>query len=78
VFFTDNFYTRHHLATALKLMTDGEARMIGTVRSTLVDATNRYYLEQAISNASGKERGYWCLVRAYNEHPDFAKLQRQY
>jgi len=43
VFFTDNFYTHHPLATALKLMTDGEARMIGTVRSTLVDATNRYY-----------------------------------
>jgi len=59
-------------------MMDGEAWMIGTVRFTLVDATNRYYLEQAISNASEKEHEYWCLVRAYNEHPDFAKLQRQH
>jgi hypothetical protein len=78
VFFTDNFNTHHHLPTALKLMMDGEAWMIGTVRFTLVDATNWYCLEQAISNESEKEHGYWCLVRAYNEYPDFAKLQQQH
>ncbi len=62
VFFTDNFYTRHNLAHALKIMTDGEARMIGTVRLSLVDATNRYWLEQAVKMISKKERGSWCLV----------------
>jgi hypothetical protein len=43
-----------------------------------VDATNQYYLEEAISNAAEKERGYRCSVRAYDEQPDFAKLQQQH
>jgi len=42
LFFTDNFYTRHHLAHALNVITDGEARMIGMVRLSLVDATSHY------------------------------------
>ena len=43
VFFTDNFYTRHSLADKLKSMTDGEACIIGTVKFTNVDGTNRMF-----------------------------------
>jgi hypothetical protein len=59
-------------------MTDGEARMIGTIRMSLVDLTNWYWLEQAVDLISKKDRGSWCLVRAYDEHPELAKLQRQH
>jgi len=40
VFFCDNFYTRHNLASVLKQMTNGEARMIGTVKFTNIDWIN--------------------------------------
>jgi hypothetical protein len=40
VFFTDNFYTRHNLAHALKIMTDGEARMIGSFRSSGLETSS--------------------------------------
>lgn len=78
IFFTDNFYTRHNLAHSLKVITDGEARMIGTVRFSNVDCTNRYFLQKAIEDIDGKPRGSWCLVRAYDEHPELSKLQRQH
>jgi len=38
-------------------MTDDEARMIGTIRMSLVDLTNRYWLEQAVDLISKKEQG---------------------
>jgi hypothetical protein len=55
VFFTDNFYSRHPLAHALRVMTDGRARMIGTIRMSLVDLTNRYWLEQAVDLISKRD-----------------------
>lgn len=76
IFFSDNFYTRHILASSLKKITDGEARLIGTVKFTNVDATNRKYLSNAIVEMKDAERGAWKLVRAYNKVPDLAKLQR--
>jgi hypothetical protein len=78
IFFTDNFYTRHQLAYALKVMMDGEARMIGTVRFSNVNCTNRFYLQQAIDLTDAKPRGSWCIVRAYDEHPNLAAYQRQH
>jgi len=30
------------------------------------NATNRYYLAQAIERMKDKPRGNWCLVQAYN------------
>lgn len=40
-FVTDNFYTRHTLAKQILKLTDGEARMFGTVTMNIVDAVNR-------------------------------------
>lgn len=57
-------------------MTDGEARLIGTVKFTNVDSTNRLYLAEAILQLKYADGGKWKLVRAYNKVPDLAKLQR--
>jgi len=76
--FTDNVYTRHPLAHALRVMTDGEERMFGTIQMSLVDLTNQYWLEQAVDLISKKDWGSWCLVRAYDEHLELAKLQCQH
>jgi hypothetical protein len=78
VFFTDNFYTSHRVAKALKTFTDGEARLIGTVRLNTVDCTNRYHLVKAIEMIETKDRGSWALVQAYDESSELAKLQREY
>jgi len=53
--FTDNVYTRHPLAHALRVMTDGEERMFGTIQMSLVDLTNQYWLEQAVDLISKKD-----------------------
>jgi hypothetical protein len=52
--FCDNFYTRHNLATSLKQITDGEIRLVGTCCFNNVDATNRFYLKQAIKSLKNK------------------------
>ena len=62
VFFTDNFYTRHVLATELKNKTDGEARLCGTVKFTKVDATNRTHLVKAIYSLKNSPHRSWKLV----------------
>lgn len=78
VFFTDNFYTRHTLAKELQGITDNEARLIGTVKFTNVDATNRKHLSEAMSMLKDAPRGSWCLVRAYDKIPDLEKLRRKH
>lgn len=78
VFFTDTFYPSHQLAHALKVMRDGEARMIGTVHFSNIDWTNRFYLQKAIDEYDEKPWGCWCLVRAYDEHPQLFTLQCQH
>ena len=46
VFLMDNFYIRQSMAALLKEITDGEDRIIGTVKFTNVDSTNRLFLSQ--------------------------------
>jgi hypothetical protein len=77
-FFCDNYYTCHRLATVLHEFTDGEAYMIGTVKVTNVDATNRYYLAQAIERMKDKPSGNWCLVQAYKKHFKYDRLRNQH
>jgi len=38
---SDNFYTRHTFAKAIRAFTDGEVHMTGTVRLNLVDKWNK-------------------------------------
>jgi len=49
-FFTDHFYTCHQLAHAVKMMTDGEAKMIGTVRFTNIDCTNCFMCKRQLNS----------------------------
>ncbi len=76
VFFTYNFYARHRLAQALKKITDGEARLVGTVKFTNVDATNSFHLKNAIELMKDKPRGSWALVHAYDKVQNYEQLQR--
>jgi hypothetical protein len=77
-FFSNKFYTRHTLAQALKKITDGEARLMGSVRFTNVDATNRFHLKNAIEALKNSPRGSWSLVRAYDKGPNYDQLQRSH
>jgi len=70
-FFCDNYYTRHTLAAKLSQFTDGEAFIIGTVKFPNIDATNRYYVSQAVEKLKNASRGDWLLVQAFNKHPDY-------
>ena len=72
-FFTDNFYTRHILAHKMYEFADKDVHLIGTVKFTNVDATNRYYLSQAMERMKDTARGSWCLVQAYHKHPDYER-----
>jgi sporulation protein YlmC with PRC-barrel domain len=78
VFFTDNFYTRHILALVLKSVTDDEARIIGTVKFTNVDSTNRTFITLALEQMKDAQRGSWKLVRAYDKVDDLDKQRKQH
>jgi Transposase IS4 len=58
VFFMD-YYTQHILARALKFVTQGEARVVGTSKFTNVDATNRPFLTKAIASMKNEKHGTW-------------------
>ena len=77
-FFCDNFYTRHTIGKALNAFTDGESRVIGTVKFTNVDATNRHYLSKAIELMKDASRGTWMLVRAFTKNPEYERLHNQH
>ena len=78
IFFTDNFYTRHALASELKTVTDGEARLIGTVKFSNVDGTNREHLKDTINEMKDAERGTWKLLQVYDKHVDLDKLRKEH
>jgi hypothetical protein len=67
VIFSDNFYTRHILASSLKAVTEGEYRLIGTVRFSNVETTNHHYLKTAIQQLKESLRGSWLIVCAYDK-----------
>ena len=66
------------MASVLKTMTDGECLVIGTVKFTNVDGTNRYYLKKAIEQLADKPQGEWKLMRAYNKAENLKDLQQQH
>lgn len=77
-FFCDNFYTRHTVADRLHAFSDKEAYLIGTVKFTNVDGTNRYYLSQAMEQMKTAARGCWCLVQAFSKDPNYERLRNQH
>jgi hypothetical protein len=77
-FFSDNFYTRHTIAEVLHKFTDNEAHLIGTVKFTNVDATNRNHLSKGMELLKNSLCGVWCLVQAYHKHPDYECIWSQH
>ena len=68
-YFMDNYYTRHNLAGVVKSLTDGESRIIGTVKYTNIDTTDRVCVSHAMNVMKEAERGEWVLVPTYNNSP---------
>ena len=62
----DNFYTRHPLARQLARVTDGEMKILGTVRLNNIDKMNRSLVKQAVERSSNKEKGHWLLAQAFH------------
>jgi len=77
-FFCDNYYTRHTIAKTLLQFTDGKAHIIGTVKFTNVDGTNRYYLSRAIETLKDASRGSWAVVQVFNKHRNYDQLRGQH
>ena len=63
LFVTDNYYTRHTLAKNLKKETDGEARLLGTMKYTNMKKHDRETLEKATAVLESKPRGSWVLCQ---------------
>ncbi len=79
VFVMDNFYTRHIMAQKLLEMTNGEVRVIGTVRMNFVDQLNKPQVLTAIEQIKDQPRNTSILVRARNanEHAQQASRTRR-
>ena len=73
---TDNFYTRHHLANALLQFTDGDVRILGTVRMNYVDSVNNGNVKKAVQLLKDQPRGTWYLIAAYNRDPNYNKEKK--
>lgn len=78
VVFTDNFYTRHVLASELYQITDGKVRLTGTVKYTNVDAINRIHFNSAIQTMKDAQRGHWILVQAFDKSKHVEKMRQKH
>lgn len=65
----DNFYTRHVLAKQCSRLSDGEIKIIGTVRFNNIDGPNRPYVKQAMEELRSDSvcKGSWRLVQAFDK-----------
>lgn len=53
----DNFYTRHFLSCQLDRLSDGECKVLGSVRFSNIDSVNRAALKEAIESLKHEELG---------------------
>ncbi|POM75332.1 LOW QUALITY PROTEIN: Hypothetical protein PHPALM_7578 [Phytophthora palmivora] len=74
----DNFYTRHNLAKTLATFTDGEMKMLGTVRIALQEKWMAERLEASKERIDNAERGSWELLAALDVPADWEKLQEKH
>lgn len=57
------FYTRHIFARQLDMLSEGEYKLLGTVRLNSVDNVNQNAFEEGIVLLKPAERGSWLLVQ---------------
>jgi hypothetical protein len=62
------------LVVALAQSTDNEAKLIGAVKFTNINGTNRYYLSRAMEQLKHASQGDWILVQAFDKHPNYECL----
>ncbi|GMF68114.1 unnamed protein product [Phytophthora fragariaefolia] len=74
----DNFYTRHNLAKTVMEFTDGEMKMLRTVRIALQGDWVAKELEAAKARMDTAERGSWELVAALDVLAGWEKLQEKH
>ena len=73
---TDNFYTRHMWAQALKLLSGGRISVLGTVRLSYVDALLKPLMKEKVEEMSSATQGSWLLIKCYQYHQDHQKLKK--
>ena len=59
-------------------MTNGEARMIGTVKFTNIDWINQWYVTCGIEALKDKPRGSWVLVQAFDNTKEVEKQKQDH
>lgn len=64
---TDNFCIRHVLALQLRVLSDDEIRIIGTVLIYNVDSVSFLLLTESISTMCNNARVQWLLVQSFDE-----------
>lgn len=75
---TDNFYTRHALAKTLFLFTDGETRMLGTMRETNVDKQTKAIVSASMERVEASPRGTWELIGILEREPGYIQRKRDH
>jgi Transposase IS4 len=80
VFLMDNYYARHILllARALKMTTQDEARIVGTIKFTNIDAKNRPHLTKAITLIKNETHGSWKIVRYFDKVENLDHLHNKH
>jgi len=63
----DNFYTSVGLARTLDQLTDGEIKIIGTIKMNMVQGINRENVKQAETLMKNGDAHEWYLIRAYHK-----------
>jgi hypothetical protein len=69
----DNYYTRHFLAEQTKIFSDGEIRILGTVKLLNTDGRNKVTIETAKSEIKEGTRGSWRLTQVFNKDGNIAE-----
>ena len=67
-FFTDNFYTRHKVGLAVKVVTDGRGTLTGTMKYTNMILEDRVRVKEASFRVELQGRGKWLLVQAFERN----------
>lgn len=66
--FTDNYYTSNEFGRCLMEMTDGEMRLIGTIRLSYVESKIKSNLQQSFVCSKNAKRNQWALIRSFHRH----------
>jgi hypothetical protein len=64
---TDNFFTRHVLEKQEEILTDGEIKMIGTVKFINIDGISHPLVKEAMEKIQNCEKVSWMIHQAFDK-----------